>query len=150
MVNSMDISKTIKAITSKWQKQLGAPTLDIDSLEASIHQRLPADLRSFLQWSNGGNCKFKNIYIDLWPTGAINKLNQEYQIAKYLGSKHIGIGTDGGSTCIALDYTTTPPTICTFNLGDIDTSKINHLKLSFSETINMANAGALTDKNIYQ
>ncbi|MFJ4455292.1 SMI1/KNR4 family protein [Pseudomonas sp. NPDC089392] len=150
MKNKLNINNTIKAITSQWQAQPGALLREIDDLEKSIHKKLPNDYRSFLQWSNGGNCKFSNIYIDLWPAGLVEKLNQEYQISKYLGVSYVGIGTDGGSICIALDYTSTQPQICTFDLGDIDLSRVNQIGKTFSETIDMAIAGSLTELNVYQ
>ncbi|WP_409524873.1 SMI1/KNR4 family protein [Pseudomonas sp.] len=146
----MNINNIIKAITPTWQAQTGTPLHEIDNLEKIIHQKLPKDYRSFLQWSNGGSCKFSKIYIDLWPAGLIGKLNQEYQIPKYLGTNHVAIGTDGSSICIAFDYTNSQPRICTFDLGDIDPSRVSQVGTSFSNVMEMAIMGSLTEQNIYK
>lgn len=123
---------------------------NLQAIELTIGKRLPNDLRAFLKWSGGGECKFQNIYIALWPTADIPELNNGYQIHKYLGEDVIGIGSDGGSISLLIDYRfSESPCFSSANFGDLDIAQIKILANSFTSLLESLINGTLTDSNIY-
>lgn len=103
-----------------------------------------------LHWSNGGRCVFPHIRVDLWSIARIIELNGSYQIRHYLGDSLMGIGTDGGSTLIALDLCPlSRGQIVSFDLGDLDIRQGKHIAESIAELFRKFDSGLLTSDNLY-
>lgn len=104
----------------------------------------------FLHWSNGGRCVFPLAYVDLWSISRIIELNSSYQIRHYLGGALMGIGTDSGSTLIALDLRPlSRGKIVSFDLGDLDIRRGKHIAESIAELFLKFDNGLLTSDNLY-
>src|SRR2546422_11076133 len=129
----------IEIIAPSWFKRAGAATEQIKQAEAALRMELPPDYKTFLSWSNGGEGQIGSAYFSFWSAEEIKDLNEDYQISKYLPGI-VGIGTDGGGQCYALDYRMRPetPSLIQCPLGDFDFSSIVVFGSDFSEGIEMA------------
>jgi hypothetical protein len=93
---------------------------------------------------------FPHAYVDLWSIASIIQLNGSYQIRRYLGDSLMGIGTDGGSTLIALDLRLLRPgQIVSFDLADLDISQGKPIAESIAELFRKFDSGLLTSDNLY-
>lgn len=133
----------IKIIAPSWFKKPGATAEQIKQAEAALGIEFPSDYKTFLSWSNGGEGQIGNIYFSFWSADEIKELNEDYQISKYLPGI-VGIGTDGGGQCYALDYRMYPenPPLIQCPLGDLDFSSIVDLGSTFRDGIE----GAVSSK----
>lgn len=131
-----------------WQKNIGA-TESIRIFEQNTNRILPADYKEFLSWSNGGQGKFPNIYLDLWKIEDICSRSSDYQIATYLGRKFIPFGSDGGAICFLFDYRIeTKPKVVSNNFGDLDLNEILFISDTFSQFLKLAITGELIDDDL--
>ena len=98
--------------------------------------QFPEDYKTLLQWSNGGEGSVGTIYLSLWGIEEIEKFNEDYRINRYLPGL-LGIGTDGGGECYALDYRASPipPSFIQVPLGDLDFASITVLGATFRDGI---------------
>ncbi len=93
---------------------------------------------------------FPYAYVDLWSIPSIIQLNRSYQIRRYLGDYLMGIGTDGGSTLIALDLCPlSRGKIVSFDLGDLDISQSKPIAESIAELFQKRDSGLLTSDKLY-
>jgi len=138
-------------IQSRWIREAGAHTDDLRTLQAHwVEAAIPEDFMQLLHWSNGGRCVFPHIHVYLWSIARIIELNGSYQIRHYLGDSLIGIGTDGGSTLIALDLCPlSRGQIVSFDLGDLDIRQGKHIAESIAELFRKFDSGLLTSDNLY-
>jgi len=111
----------IKTINQTWFKQLGATSNQIDEYKRNTRFNLPVEYEEFLLWSNGGEGLMGNNYISFWPSEDVIRLNSMYRIDFYI-PQTLGIATDGGDYCYALDYRTScaNPAFVLVPLGDLD------------------------------
>jgi hypothetical protein len=139
----MTIEDLIETIAPSWFKKTGATTEQIKQAEAALGVGFPSDYKTFLSWSNGGEGQIGNRYFSFWSAEEIKELNDDYQISKYLPGS-VGIGTDGGGECYALDYRMYPetPSLIQCPLGDLDFSSIVVLGSTFRDGIE----GAMSSK----
>lgn len=88
--------------------------------EGIIRAGLPNDYTSFLLLTNGGEGWVGSRYVSLWRIEEVQALNKSYQIDHYLPGI-VGVGTDGGGQCYALDfrYSSINPTLVQVPLGDL-------------------------------
>src|SRR2546425_377726 len=93
----------LDTIAPKWYKEPGATAAEIEQLKNQVNFRLPPDYESFLMWSNGGEGYIGSNYFSLWTCEQIPRRNTSTKIGFYL-PKVLGIATDGGDYCYALDY----------------------------------------------
>jgi hypothetical protein len=119
-----------------WFKRGGASAEQIGHAEAALKVQFPPDYWSFLSWSNGGEGQIGSRYLSIWSSDEIRKLNDDYQIGRYLPGV-VGIGTDGGSLCYALDYRANAevPRLVQCALGDLDLASIVLLAPTFRSFI---------------
>jgi SMI1 / KNR4 family (SUKH-1) len=89
------MEELLEIIAPLWFKRMGASAHQIAEAEAALGVQFPPDYRSFLSWSNGGEGQIGSRYLNIWNSGEIRKLNDDYQIGRYLPGI-VGIGTDGG------------------------------------------------------
>ncbi|WP_175728754.1 SMI1/KNR4 family protein [Burkholderia ambifaria] len=75
----------------------------IASLETSLRASLPPNYKDLLLWSDGGEGEVGDLYLALWAVEQVVELNALYSITKRMGHEFVGIGTDGGDYCFALD-----------------------------------------------
>ena len=129
----------LEIIAASWFKRTGASAGAIRQAEAELGVQFPSDFRSFLAWSNGGEGQIGNQYLNIWSSGEIRKLNDDYQIGRYLPGV-VGIGTDGGGECYALDYRidAKAPHLIQCALGDLDFASIVSLGSTFRSFIETA------------
>ncbi|WP_329890975.1 SMI1/KNR4 family protein [Stenotrophomonas sp. SMYL11] len=141
----------IRCIQSPWLPETGAHADDLRSLQAHWSEAaIPEDFIQLLRWSNGGRCVFPYAYVDLWSIPSIIQLNRSYQIRRYLGDYLMGIGTDGGSTLIALDLCPlSRGKIVSFDLGDLDISQSKPIAESIAELFQKRDSGLLTSDKLY-
>jgi hypothetical protein len=101
-----------------WSKKPGAQLTRIAVVEASLSRVLPEDYRRLLIWADGGEWHIGGRQVYLWSTSELEKLNNDYQIPFWLPDV-LGIGTDGGGQCYALDYRqkNVDPVVVTVPLG---------------------------------
>jgi cell wall assembly regulator SMI1 len=116
----MNIEELTKHFIS-WHGRTGANSSEIKQAEYDLGVRLPGDYKSFLLWSNGGEGAVGDAYLSLWEVGRLKELNEMYRIRFYL-PHCLGIGTDGGGECYALDFRHDPenPVMIQVPLGDLD------------------------------
>lgn len=127
----------IRLITSYWFKKPGANYHQLQQLNDSLPYQLPEAYKTFLTWSNVGEGHIGSSYLSLWNAEEIVRFNKDYQVNFYL-PKVIGIGSDGGGECYALDYRTTlnTPALILVPFGDLEESAIVIIGSSFQEGLN--------------
>ncbi|MFP9443485.1 SMI1/KNR4 family protein [Pectobacterium brasiliense] len=140
----MNIAQCILSITPHWHCRMGASDAVWDVIESSTKLVFPPDYKEFMKWSDGGEGKISHVYLSLWPSTKIVKLNQDYKINHYLGDKVLAIGSDGGSICFLLDYRfTEAPTFASVNVGDLDPREIKSIAQTFTSALSLAISGQL-------
>ncbi|WP_246797611.1 SMI1/KNR4 family protein [Burkholderia perseverans] len=92
-----------KIFGEKFKKNDSSALLDIERLESVIGTSLPSDYKDFLLWSDGGEGEVGDLYLSMWTLSQLSDLNSLYLIDKRMSAKFLGIGTDGGDYCFALD-----------------------------------------------
>jgi len=73
------------------------------SLETTLGVSLPLNYKELLLWSDGGEGEVGDLYLSMWTVEQVVELNALYSITKRMGYGFVGIGTDGGDYCFALD-----------------------------------------------
>ncbi|KML70866.1 hypothetical protein G033_02325 [Pectobacterium peruviense] len=115
-----------------------------ETIESSTALIFPPDYREFMKWSDGGEGRLSHVYLSIWPSTQIVKLNQDYKINHYLGDRVLAIGSDGGSICFLLDYRfTDTPTFASVNIGDLDPRKMKSIASTFTSALNLAISGQI-------
>lgn len=76
---------------------------EIASLEKTLGVLLPLNYKDFLAWSDGGEGDVGDLYLSMWTIEQVIELNALYSITTRMGRDFVGIGTDGGDYCFALD-----------------------------------------------
>lgn len=143
------MDELVKSLTGLWCKNPAATYDEIVAFEEGINFSLPIDFKEFLLWSNGGEGKFRNIYISLWSLNDISTLNHDYGIETYLGDRFIAIGSDGGPICFLLDLRDVSSVkIVSVNFGDLDPEEINLISTSFQGFLELAISGELKDDDL--
>ena len=107
------MNELTKRIQSRWDRKSPATEEQIRRAETQLGVSFPDDYREFLAWSNGGGGIYGEHYVALWAVEEVPTLNGDYQIGKYLPNV-IGIGSNRGGDCYALDYrsdTESPPLV---------------------------------------
>ncbi|WP_224027687.1 SMI1/KNR4 family protein [Paraburkholderia caribensis] len=64
---------------------------------------LPCDYKEFLLWSDGGEGHIYDLYLSMWTASQIIELNDFDSVGSRLGTGFVGIRTDSGDYCFALD-----------------------------------------------
>ncbi|WP_414449629.1 SMI1/KNR4 family protein [Burkholderia sp. 22PA0099] len=77
--------------------------VEIASLETTLGVSLPLSYKGFLGWSDGGEGEVGDLYLSMWTVAQVVELNALYSITTRMGRSFVGIGTDGGDYCFALD-----------------------------------------------
>jgi hypothetical protein len=133
------VEELFETIALFWFKRTGARADQIRQAEAALGVQFPPDYSSLLSWSNGGEGQIGNRYLSIWSSDEIRQLNDDYQIGRYLPGV-VGIGTDGGGQCYALDYRSDAkaPQIVQCALGDLDFESIVPLASTFRAFIEAA------------
>jgi hypothetical protein len=145
----MDIESCIHHLTNLWHGHPGVTDQAFADFERQINLAIPPDLKTFMLWSNGGEAKLPNIYFSIWEVERIMLLNRDYQIQHYLGQNIIGIGSDGGPICFLLDYRGGPNAqFSSINFGDLDPNEINIIAPTFTDALEMAIEGRLSDNDL--
>ncbi|KVF68821.1 hypothetical protein WS75_27525 [Burkholderia sp. FL-7-2-10-S1-D7] len=75
----------------------------IASLESTLGVSLPPNYKDFLLWADGGEGEVGDLYLSMWTVEQVIELNALYSITSRMGQDFVGIGTDGGDYCFALD-----------------------------------------------
>ena len=137
--NWTSVKEPFEIIAPFWSKRAGASAEQIGQAEAALGVQFPPDYGSFLSWSNGGEGQIGSRYLSIWSSDEIRKLNDDYQIGRYLPGV-VGIGTDGGNLCYALDYRADAeaPRLVQCALGDLDLASIVLLGSTFRNFIEAA------------
>ncbi len=140
------VDELIAVIENDWSKKPGASMDDIMRTEDVLGVRFPADYQSFLRWSNGGEGDIGGRHFALWDVDSIPRLNRDYALDRYLPGV-VGIGTDGGGICYALDYSAGPdaPKFVHIPLGDLDPAAVV-LGHSFQDGLERALAAVAPDE----
>ena len=127
------MDELIQRIKPRWYGRPGATDEAIRAAEAQLGITFPSDYCEFLTWSNGGEGQVGDDYLSLWPIEEAPQLNEDYQIGKYLPNV-IGIGSDGGGECYALDYRRggEDPPLVQVPFGDLEAESVTFLGRSLS------------------
>lgn len=145
----MTIHSCVEKIEKLWLRYPGASLEILRNIELSMGLLFPSDFIEFMQWSSGGEAKLPNVYLSLWNANDIVKLNDSYQIQKYLGKNVLGIGSDGGPICFLLDYRSlTTISFSSVNFGDLEPSEIKNLAPSFMEGLELAINGSIVNDEL--
>ncbi len=145
-----NLPNLVRDMQSRWLQELGAHADDLDKLQEHwARTTIPQEFLQLLRWSNGGRCVFPFAYLDLWPVAGIIALNEDYLIRCYLEDAFIGIGTDGGSTLIALDLRPTlHGQVTSFDLGNLDISQGKPVAESIGDLFLRLDNGLLTSDSL--
>lgn len=136
-----------KVTGGKLRKRAPASAADIAQLEASLNVNLPADYKAFLLWSNGGDGDFGDLYLAIWSIDEAVRLNDLYAIRRRLGDRFIGVGTDGGGLCFAMDLRR-DAAFAVVPLGALADDEIKHLAGSLVEGLTDIRDGKVTGNNL--
>ena len=120
-----------KIVGTEFRKNPPSNASDLAKLEASIGASLPDDYKRFLLFSNGGEGNIGDLYISIWPIEEVLNLNTLYSIPRRLGEKILGIGTDGGDYCFALDLQENDNQFAVVSLGALAKEEIKNLAKNF-------------------
>src|SRR5262245_45895679 len=129
----------LERIAPHWFAKPGAIDIDIQQAELELHVNLPLDYKQFLSWSNGGEGYIGTTYFSFWAIQKLKELNVSYRINHYLLGI-LGIGTDGGGECFALDFRSNPsaPAFVQIPLGDLDIESVTRIASSLQERFEKA------------
>lgn len=118
---TVQMNKAIDCVAGFWHRKPPASEAEILQAEADLGIVFPEDYRQFLLWSNGGEAKIGRAYFSLWRVGDIARRNISASIKKYMSSLFVGVGTNGGDECYALDYSVdvSSPKFAIVPLGDL-------------------------------
>ncbi|MBN3761252.1 SMI1/KNR4 family protein [Burkholderia sp. Ac-20365] len=75
----------------------------IAGLETALGVSLPPDYKDFLLWADGGEGDVGDLYVSMWSAEQVVELDALFSIRARMGQDFVGIGTDGGDYCFALD-----------------------------------------------
>ncbi|MBK0013434.1 SMI1/KNR4 family protein [Stenotrophomonas sp. S41] len=145
-----NLPNLVRAMQSRWLQEVGAHADDLGKLQEHwAGATIPEEFLQFLRWSDGGRCVFPLGYLDLWPVASIITLNDDYLIRRYLEDAFIGIGTDGGSTLIALDLRPTfHGHVTSFDLGNLDIRQGKPVAESVGDLFRRLDNGLLTSDSL--
>jgi hypothetical protein len=124
-----------------------ASAADVATLEASLNVALPPDYKEFLQWSNGGEGDFGGLYLAMWSTADVVSLNELYSIRTRMGSDFIGVGTDGGDYCFAVDLRNNAAFVVV-PLGALANDEVKRLADSFVDGLTAIHDGTVTGDDL--
>jgi hypothetical protein len=124
-----------------------ANATDVATLEASLNVALPSDYKEFLQWSNGGEGDFGGLYVAMWPTADVVSLNELYSIRTRMGHDFIGVGTDGGDYCFAVDLRNNAAFVVV-PLGALADDEVKRLADSFIDGLTAIRDGTVTGDDL--
>lgn len=121
-------------IAPSWFGNPGTTDIDIQQVELDLNVTLPHDYKQFLLWSNGGEGYIGSNYFSFWTIQELKELNASYRINHYLPGI-LGVGTDGGGECYALDFRSDPsaPAFVRVPLGDLDIESVIPIASSLQE-----------------
>ncbi|AOI56433.1 SMI1/KNR4 family protein [Burkholderia diffusa] len=86
-----------------FHKNAPSAPAEIAGLEKTLGVLLPLNYKNFLAWSDGGEGEVGDLYLSMWTVKQVVELNALYSITTRMGRGFVGIGTDGGYYCFALD-----------------------------------------------
>jgi hypothetical protein len=117
--------RDILPVVGTWYRRSAAKPEDIDRAQYYFGVWFPEEYREFLLWSNGGECVFVNGMVSMWSAEELAELNHGYRIQQNI-PRLVAIGSDGGSTCYALDYadSTQQPAVVQVDFSDLDASEV--------------------------
>lgn len=140
------MSKIIELIDKAWHRKAPANEIEITEIEKKLAVKFPTDYIELLKWSNGGEAKIGSAYFSIWPIQDIPHRNISASISKYMTNKFIGIGTNGGDECYALDYTiNATPDFAIVPLGDLGHESKFIISSTLTEGIQKAIDGQFDD-----
>ncbi len=114
------MSDIVNLIRDMWNVKPPATAAEIFEVEQTMAVKFPVDYVDLLSWSNGGEAKIGTAYFSIWPVQDVPRRNISASIAKYMGLRFIGLGTNGGDELYGLDYTQSEdPTFAIVPLGDL-------------------------------
>ena len=130
------MDQLLERIAVSWLKNPEARIHDTERAELELGRSFPSDYRQFLLWSNGGEGYIGSTYFSFWEVGRLKELNVSYRIDYYLPNI-LGIGTDSGGECYALDFRDDPstPLLVQVPLGDLDEESVVFLAHSLKLVI---------------
>lgn len=82
----------------------------ISSAEAALGVALPADYRTFLEMSDGGEGFVGDHYLVLWRAAELHPFNRDAEVSEYADGL-VGFGSDGGGEMFAFDTRFQPPPV---------------------------------------
>jgi len=119
----------------------GATSQELVDLQTALGFALPDAYLSFLRETNGAQWGIHDTGGDclaLWQTGEIVRMNQDYQIQRYLPNV-LAIGSDGGDDAIVFSKVSlSPPNawpVARVGFGALDADEITPLADSFVEWV---------------
>ena len=96
----MDFSRLV---TTVHRAEPAASDAAIATAETELGVVFPLEYRHLLKWANGAEFDIGSAYVEIWDTVRAVKRNLGYEILGRLPGI-VGIGSDGGDECYALDY----------------------------------------------
>lgn len=136
----------IALVKTEWHRKPPCTESDVAKIEQQLGVEFPLDYVELLMWSNGGEAKLGSAYFALWPVQDIPYRNASASIFKYMTTRFIGIGTNGGDECYGFDYTSsTTPTFAIVPLGDLDSSSKFTIATTLTEGVLKAIDGKFDD-----
>ena len=110
--------------------------------------RLPADLRAFLRWSDGGAAWHGGQGLSLYAAEERPALNEAYGLPRWLPG-YLAIGDDAGGRCYALDYQgesgPAPARVVRVAYGNLDAEAAVPVAATFTDLVACFVRGALPE-----
>lgn len=141
------MNKAIDCVSGIWHRRPPAHDAAIAQAEQALALAFPPDYRAFLSWSNGGEGRVGTAYFCFWSVETILARNVSAGIGKFLSSRFVGIGSNGGGECYALDYTAgaASPVFSVVPFGDLDPASAFAIAPTLSEALEKARCGGFSD-----
>lgn len=129
-----------------FRSHLPASSAEVAQLNTAFGGQLPEDYKDFFAWSDGGEGGVGELYISIWTIKQVIDLNAQYAISKRLGKKFVGIGTDGGDYCFAVDLDAQARFVVV-PLGALAVVEVKFLAINFVEGLTKIRNGDITGDN---
>ncbi|WP_278034260.1 SMI1/KNR4 family protein [Flavobacterium nitratireducens] len=123
-----------------FQKKAFEYEATIQSIEKYFEIKLPDDYKYFLQKYSAFEDFINVEYVKLWEAEELIEFNKSYEIQKYMLNT-IGIGSNGNSEIIAMEFNKTDNNQIVLTPIDLDTEYNINIGKDFTEFLNRLDTG---------
>lgn len=139
----LSLEAVISRISNEFDRDPAATEEQILQLQRKFS--IPSDYCEWLRWASGGEGAFGTVYFSFWPADELEKLNDEFQIQRFLGPKTFCFASNGGGGAYVFRSLGEDASVWFIPLGDLDWASARLVGLSFLDALNNALTGAFSE-----